>query len=270
MLLNLLDWAELPLSGGDAYVSDTHFKAVDGDRRTRRIVDCPLPEIEDAQEAAVMRLWGDMTDSDKDVTEMLLTDGGEVSPQDAADETGNSYRTIREVLNRCQEVIRHSYGQIEIASKHQRDLLLDRVRASGEQFQSAVEDAVLTSAHAFDHAGLSKWSRTRRRYNVRVESDPHDCRKKLVVGYTADDRTEAKEIVRSLKTAYLLAHDDRGGAHGVHAVVPISGEGQRRYQNLETRTRAPRRNSDRAEQHQQKVEEVNWDNWVNQGRSLPD
>lgn len=259
MLLNTLDWAELPLAGGDPYVDDEYFDATDGDRRSRRIVDCPLPEIEDAQTAAVMRLWGDSNDSDQAVIEHLLTDGGTVSPSDAADKTGYSYRTIRDVMDRCGEVLRHTYNQVEIASEHQKNLLLERVRATEENFRNAVEDAALTAADAVNDVALSKWSRTRRRYNVRVENDPANCRKKLVVGYTADDLNEARNIVQSLKTAYTQAHDDRGGAHGVHAVVTVTGIGKKRYKNLETHTIAPSRDSQKAKSHREKVEQVDWE-----------
>ena len=66
-LLNTLDWADLPLWGGEPFVSDVYFTAKDSRRRSRKLVDCPLPKIKDAQEAAVMSLWGSTIQSDKDV-----------------------------------------------------------------------------------------------------------------------------------------------------------------------------------------------------------
>lgn len=233
LLLNLLDWAELPVRGGDPFVSDEYFTAADGHRRTRKIVDCPLPEIEDAQEAAVMQLWGAATDSDRAVFDYLLTDGGAASMKDAAEETGYSYRTIRKVVDRCESVIRHTYGELEIASKHQQQLLLKRVRAAEENFKETIEDAAMTVAEAAADRARSAWSEVRQRYNISVETNPSDCRKLLDVGYRPESAGEARQIIREIKIAYRQTHDDRGGVSGVHALLELADGTIKRYVNLE-------------------------------------
>ncbi|MFD1641452.1 winged helix-turn-helix domain-containing protein [Halohasta litorea] len=265
-LLNTLDWAELPICGGEPFFPDPYFTAEDGQQRSRKLVDCPLPEIEDAQEAAVMSLWGTTTQSDKEVIEYLLTDGGEVSPAKAAEETDYSYRTIREVVDRCESVLRHTYGKIEIASKHQREMLLSRVRAAEEGFREAVEDAVLTAAEAATGRSRSKWSEARRKYNITVNSDPSDCRKLLTVAYQPEDTYEAREVIREIKTAYLATHDDRGGAHGVHAVLELEDGTKKRYKSLEAKTVAPKKGSSAARQFRDAIESVTeeeWEAWKN-------
>lgn len=243
---------------------------MDGRRRSRKLVDCPLPKIEDAQEAAVMSLWGTTTQSDKDVIEYLLTDGGEVSPSKAAEETGYSYRTIREVVKRCESVIRHTYGKIEIESKHQRDLLLSRIRAVEESFRDTIEDAVLTAAEAATDRSRSKWSKVRRKYNITVDSDPDDCRKLLAVEYKPEDTYEAREVIREIKTAYLATHTDRGGAHGVHAVLQLEDGTQMRYKSLEAKTIAPKKGSTAARKFRDAIESVTKDEWEawKSGRSV--
>ena len=208
-----------------------------------------------------MSLWGSTTQSDKDVIEYLLTDGGEVSPSKAAEETGYTYRTIRKVVSRCESVIRHTYGKLEIESKHQRELLLSRIRAREQDFRVSIEDAVLTAAEAATGCTRSKWSKVRRKYNITVEADPDDCRKLVEVAYEPEDRYEAREVIRELKTAYLATHDDRGGAHGVHAVLQLADGTRMRYKNLEAKTIAPRKGSSRARQFRDAIESVTQEEW---------
>ena len=100
LLVNVLDWSGLDLTGGEQYQKDAYFKPDDRERRSLKLVDCPLPEIESQQEQTIMRLWGDMNPSDRAVVDTLLTDGGEISPQDAADETGFCYDTILRAVDR--------------------------------------------------------------------------------------------------------------------------------------------------------------------------
>jgi len=71
-LMNVLDWAGLDVLGGDEYHEDAYFDPESRSRRSLKLVDCPLPEIESEQENAVMRLWGDMNGSDRALTELLL------------------------------------------------------------------------------------------------------------------------------------------------------------------------------------------------------
>ena len=260
-LLNMLDWAEMSLRGGDPFVPDEYFSAADGRRRSRKLVDCPLPKIQDAQEAAVMSLWGSTTQSDKDVIGLLLSDGGQISPADAAEKTGYSYRTVREVLKRCESVIRHTYGKIEIESKHQRDLLLNRVRAAEEGFRETIEDAVLTAAETATGRSRSKWSKVRRQYNITVDSDPNDCRKLVKVGYQPEDDYEARKVVRTIRAAYLATHNDRGGSHGVHAVLRLVDGTQKRYKSLKAKTIAPRKGSNAARKYRNAIESVTEEEW---------
>jgi len=267
-LLNTLNWAKLPVRGGEPYYPDECFSAEDGRRRSRKLVDCPLPEIKDAQEAAVMSLWGSTTQSDKDVLDLLLTDGGEISPKEAAEKTGYTYRTIRNVVDRCESVIRHTYGRLEIESKHQRDLLLRRLRASEQDFRDTIEDAVLTAAEAATDRMRSKWSQVRRKYNITVDTDPDDCRKLLKVRYEPEDSHEAREVIKSIKNAYVATHDDRGGTHGVHAVLQLEDGTRRRYKNLKAKTIPPRRGSKRARNFKQKIESVSDEEWEQWGQDL--
>ncbi|AUX10676.1 hypothetical protein AArcSl_3069 [Halalkaliarchaeum desulfuricum] len=258
-VLNLLDWAELSVRGGDPFVPDEYFTGADGDRRTRKLVDCPLPEIADAQEAAVMQLWGGAMESDRAVIDYLLSDGGTVSPEEAAEETGYSYRTIRKVVDRCESVINHTYGELELASKHQQQLLLKRVRAAEENFKSTIEDAAMTVAEAAADRARSAWSKVRQRYNISVKKNPADCRKLLDVGYRPESPTEARKVIREIKLAYLRTHDDRSDTYGVHALLELAGGPVKRYKNLDVTTNPPGKHSPETREIREKIEQVDWE-----------
>lgn len=75
-----------------------------------------------------------MTPADKNVVGLLLADGGKVSPKEAAEETGYSYRTIRAVIDRLEGLIRHAYNEMQLEPKKVQQELLKRARAAGENF----------------------------------------------------------------------------------------------------------------------------------------
>jgi molybdenum-dependent DNA-binding transcriptional regulator ModE len=239
-LLNIIDWADMPLRGADVWESDAYFSGQDGEQRQRKLVDCPLPEIEDQQEQAVMNIWGNMTAADRDVTELLLTDGGEISPQEAADQTGNSYRTIRRVVDRCEEIIEHTYGQLSLGSKHQRNLLLERLRAAEDGFKNALEDAVLDAADKANDKIRSRWSKIKRKYNISVKDAPsgEPYQQVLKVRYEAQTKQEADRIINEIRRVYTTIRNR--DAFGVCGRIKIAGIGKQDYKNLKANTRGYR------------------------------
>ncbi|WP_455583688.1 DUF7845 domain-containing protein [Haloarcula hispanica] len=231
-ILNCLDWCGIATSADSSvFVEFDPFWNVRDTTEARKFVKCPLPEIEDEQEHRVMKLWGDMTTADRDVTEMLLTDGGTVSPKEAAEKTGHTYRTIRTVIDRLEGLIRHTYGEMELASKKIQQELLKRVRAAGDRFEQEIGSATMELADAAAERARSRWARVRREYAV-TEVDADDCRKLLKVGYTADDLDEAEEIVRELRTAYTECVEEN--TYGVHVAVETVESGRERFRDLST------------------------------------
>ncbi|KAA9411231.1 MarR family transcriptional regulator [Haloarcula hispanica] len=231
-ILNCLDWCGIATSADSSvFVEFDPFWNVRDTTEARKFVKCPLPEIEDEQEHRVMKLWGDMTTADRDVTEMLLTDGGTVSPKEAAEKTGHTYRTIRTVIDRLEGLIRHTYGEMELASKKIQQELLKRVRAAGDRFEQEIGSATMELADAAAERARSRWARVRREYAV-SEVDADDCRKLLKVGYTADDLDEAEEIVRELRTAYTECVE--ANTYGVHVAVETVESGRERFRDLST------------------------------------
>jgi hypothetical protein len=201
-LLNCLEWCGMSTrSDAGFWVDIDPYWQVRDTHESRKIVPCPLPDIEDEQEHRIMKLWGDMTNADREVTELLLADGGKVSPQEAADETNNTYRTIRAVIDRMDGLIRHTYGELELESKKIQQELQKRVRAAGERFEQSIGSAAMELADAADKRVRSAWDRWRREYAVSVDDNPKDCRKLFRIGYKPKNRTEAAKILREGLTA---------------------------------------------------------------------
>ncbi|WP_241692822.1 DUF7845 domain-containing protein [Haloarcula salina] len=229
-ILNCLEWCGLATSADSGvFVDFDPFWDVRDTTEARKFVQCPLPKIEDDQEHRVMQLWGDMTAADRDVTELLLTDGGKVSPQAAAERTGYTYRTIRTVIDRMEGLIEHTYGELELSSKKIQQELLKRVRAAGDRFEQEIGSAAMELADAAEERARSRWARIRREYAI-SETDADDCRKLLTVGYTPDDLDEARTILREIQTAYTECVE--ANTYGVHVVVETAQTGRERFRDL--------------------------------------
>lgn len=261
-ILNALDWAGIaPTADAGIWCDHDPYWQVQNTHASRKLVPDPLPDIEDEQEHRVMQLWGDMTQSDRDVTEMLLTDGGKVSPQEAADQTGNSYRTVREVVSRLEGLITHTYGEMEIESKKIQQELLKRVRAAGERFEQEIGSSVMDLADAADERSRSAWDRTRRRYSITTDTSQDDCRKRLKVGYKAQDKSEANDMLRSIRATYSASVES--DTFGIVATVETIEDGIIQFQNLATEHVRGYRSDDYTSRDEQERRNAgfDWDAW---------
>lgn len=204
-LVNLLDWADLPTRGdtgngsSGVFFGDVYFDATTEVERNLRVTDCPLPEIENEQDCAVQRVWGKMLDSDRAIFETLVADGGKVSPQEAAEEAGVSYRTVRRFADRCEEVVEHAYGKLEFTSLYARDEVLERLHSAREEFEDAVEDAVMGAADAADGRERSRWSEWKQKYNAQVREDADNCRAEVRVRYDPEAASAKRRLTTSMR-----------------------------------------------------------------------
>ncbi|MFP8952418.1 hypothetical protein ACLI4Z_05500 [Natrialbaceae archaeon A-arb3/5] len=229
LLVNLLDWGGLDETGGEQYQEDAYFDPDDRDRRSLKLVDCPLPEIESEQEAAVMRLWGDMNPSDRATVETLLADGGEVSPNDVSDETGYCYETILRAVDRLEGFVEHTYGQLEIKSDYAAQEMLRRVHSAEEQFRRSIGSTVMEVADTAQGVETDALDRFVRSYDVGIDESRNDCRMLLKPRYVAADREDAKYLARE---AYTAICDRYGNARGVHLRVELADGSMKRFHDL--------------------------------------
>ncbi|WP_276252988.1 hypothetical protein [Halomontanus rarus] len=230
LLVNLLEWSGLDVTGGEQYFEDAYFDPDDRERRSLKLVDCPLPEIESEQEAAIMRLWGDMNPSDEALVDKLLSDGGETSPQDVANETGYCYDTILRAVDRLEEFVEHTYGSLAIKSDFAAQQMLKRVRAAEEQFRRSIGSTAMQLADDAQGIENDALDRFVRNYDVGIDRSRDDCRMLLKPRVTATDRDHAKEIARDAWTAVT----ERFGTHkGIHIRLALPDGSMIRWRDLE-------------------------------------
>ncbi|MFC4357495.1 hypothetical protein ACFO0N_05965 [Halobium salinum] len=256
-LFNIMDWSGLSIRGGSHLVSDQYFDASAEHRRSLRITDCPLPEVENEQEMRVMRLWRDMTDSDEQLVDHLLTDGGQQSMQGAAESIDCSYRTIRRSVQRLEGLVEQTYGNLEIASKHQQQLMLKRLRAAKNRFEQTMEQTVMEVADAASDQQRSAWSKVRAEYDITVKEDTGDCRKLLEIGYQPKDSEEAREVLNEIRLRYQETFGFNS-THGIHARVTYLSGQSRRFRSLDQKVTPMRRGGDRTRDYREKVEQIDW------------
>jgi hypothetical protein len=271
-LVNILEWSDLPTRGdtgngsSGVFFGDAYFDATTEVERNLRVTDCPLPEIENEQDRAVQRVWGKMLDSDRAIFETLVTDGGEMAPKEAANEAGVSYRTVRRFADRCEEVVEHAYGKLEFTSLYARDEVLERLHSAREEFEGAVEDAVMGAANAADGRERSRWSEWKQKYNAQLREDADACRAEVRVRYEPEDRFDLQKLLTRAERAYRGTFDR--SIRGVRVVV-----GDRTIDHVREFLNSPSvQGHQAAERHnfseevQRKKEKVDWEAWATEQR----
>ncbi|TKR25700.1 DUF7845 domain-containing protein [Natronomonas salsuginis] len=162
-LLNLLQWEDYPITdddlddddrdGGDPpggigpFVEDQYFLA-ETNQRQRRVFDDPTPELQSSQESLVMKHVVDgFEESDDDVLATLVTDGGQISPEDIADEHGWHIQTVYRAIDRLEDLVEHHYGKLSLRSNHIAQQVHQYVQAAREH----ATDAMDTLARSLEH-----------------------------------------------------------------------------------------------------------------------
>lgn len=139
-LFSVLAEAGLPLRpGAGTYVEDAYFDAIES-ARDRTVVELDFTRIKHRQESVVIKHIADgLAPTAWDALEVLVTDGGEISPKDIAEETGRHPASVRRALNRIPELVEREYGSDSLRSKYIADLVHDAVKEAREATRRAAE-----------------------------------------------------------------------------------------------------------------------------------
>jgi hypothetical protein len=148
-LYAILNDAGLDLrAGGDTYVEDAYFEAENATTHAS-VVDLDLTEVRHEQESVVYRhLVDGLSPAEKESLEVLVADGGQVSPSDIAEATGRHQDTVYGALGRMHDLVDHQYGQVDLQSTYLAELVADAL----DQAEAAVERATMASAKAVNAA----------------------------------------------------------------------------------------------------------------------
>lgn len=211
LLLNVLEWEDLPASPPDdarrrgldsVFVEDQYFR-IETERRGRSITPDPTPKMKDRQENVVIRHLKDgLEESDFEVLQALVTDGGEISPSDLADETGRHLETIYRALSRMDDLVEHTYGEVALRSpfiaeqvtqavQHAEDALVTAAETAGQALELAADEMRCSAlvewlrAYGVDVKNRDDGRLQLRMGNVPGASHPGDVRDALLDGLAA-------------------------------------------------------------------------------------
>uniref|UniRef100_A0A445PPK1 Uncharacterized protein F3 n=1 Tax=viral metagenome TaxID=1070528 RepID=A0A445PPK1_9ZZZZ len=128
----------------NVYVEDEYF-SVENATTTASVVDLDLTEVRHEQESVVYKHLADgMAPTDQECLDVLVSDGGAVSPQDLAESTGRHEDTVYNSLARMNDLVTHTYGEVSLKSTYTSELVADAL----DQAQQAVDTAAKTAADA--------------------------------------------------------------------------------------------------------------------------
>lgn len=169
-LLSLLSWADVPTeAGGTTFVADDHFDAAPAESSVP-IHEDPLPRLEAQQEHLLVSVLRDMTPSDKELTETLVTDGGMPAGQ-LADKTDMSISTVYRMLQRLEGVVTSDNGHVRFVSEK----LRQEVRGLVESVEHAIDSAADRAARLVDmdvrQSASSAFDRWLSKYGAQFDTD---------------------------------------------------------------------------------------------------
>jgi hypothetical protein len=140
-VLSILHEAGLDVTSSAPYVEDAYFDATTR-HRDRQVVELPLREIEATQESVVIENVADgLSPIQWESLEVLVTDGGEIAPQDIAESGGFHRDAVYRALDDMEELIDREYGSVSLRSTYVGQLVHDAVRSAKERTREAVEAA---------------------------------------------------------------------------------------------------------------------------------
>lgn len=97
--------------------------------RDREVIDINTTQIKQTQESVVIKHIVDGLSPVKwESLEMLVADGGEVSPNDIADEYGRHPDSVRRALNRIDDMVSRRYDEVSLHSTHITELVHSAVK----------------------------------------------------------------------------------------------------------------------------------------------
>lgn len=139
-LLNVLSWSDIPTrAGAPTFVPDDHFVNKKSELDISWFDD-PTPTIESRQDSLFVTKFRELTDSDENLLQQLVADGGEADYSELADEADISISTLYRALEKLDGLLKSDNGTVSFIS--------DYVRQQYEKIYEHVEETVSAAAEA--------------------------------------------------------------------------------------------------------------------------
>lgn len=182
------------------FVEDAYF-GVETVERENEPLALDLTEVHSEQESIVVQTLADgLSPVQWESIETLVTDGGQVSPQDIADDHGRHVESVRRALRTMEDLVDRAYGEVRLESP----FIAEQVHQAVKEAKDATRRAAETSAKAIhaaergldeDTSAFITWAS---RYGVDVDS-ADDARMKLRFGNLGD-----ADLGRLINMAYRI------------------------------------------------------------------
>jgi len=194
-----------PSQGTGPFVPDSYFAPV-VDHSGPDPVGLDLTRVRQSQESVVVRHVADgLAPTQWEALETLVTDGGDVSPDDIADEHGRHVESVRRALREMEDLVHREYAKVSLRSEHIAELVHDAVSEAREATRRATETVgkALEAKERGLGETMSSFIAWAARHGVDVE-DGRDARLRLRFGPEVDDPDRAlREGFRVWKDAGL-------------------------------------------------------------------
>nr|WP_328762403.1 MarR family transcriptional regulator [Halomicroarcula salinisoli] len=142
-----------PTHGTGIFVTDAYFDAKTTESGPE-VIALDVTEIRSTQESVVIRHLADgLSPVQWESLQTLVTDGGEVSPADIADEHGRHVESVRRALRGIEDLVEREYARVSLRSSHIADLVHQAVTEAEDAVKRAAEagaKAVRTAQQGMD------------------------------------------------------------------------------------------------------------------------
>jgi len=133
-----------------AFVEDAYFEPV-AEHGGPDPVGLDLTRIQQEQESVVIRHLADggFSPVQLESLETLVTDGGEVAPEDIANDHDRHPGSVRRALREMDDLVHREYAQVSLRSEYVAELVHEAVEEASEALERAT-DAAATAMEAAD------------------------------------------------------------------------------------------------------------------------
>lgn len=177
------------------YVTDAYFDAETTTYDQNPVTTLDLTRIRSSQESVVIRHIADgLSPVEWESLHRLVTDGGDVSPAEIADEYDRHPGSVRRALRRLEELVDREYGSVSIQSNYVAELVHDAVMSSRRAVETAGK-ALNAAERGLDDAtsALVAW---KSRYGIHMSESQDDYVRLEFGTLDVDDISEAKRQIR--------------------------------------------------------------------------
>jgi len=159
--------------GGSPYVEMDAYWEPSTSERGPDPVQLDLTRIRQEQESVVVRhLTDGLSPVQWEALDTLVTDGGEVSPQDIAEVNDRHVGSVRRALREMGELVDQKYGEVGLRSEYVAELVHDAVQEARDATRTAVETAAkaIETAERGASDAMAEWVAWCNRHGVDIRN----------------------------------------------------------------------------------------------------